>query len=129
MQRNVKGRRTVKSEVNPATAQLVRRLLRLGQTETYVRPGNPSLRWFKFFESLRHAHPELKFVSHRSLRVTFISRLLRAGVPTDTVANLVGHRSILTTQAYRRINQVEVTQAWSALSAPTSSSAGKPPAP
>lgn len=113
--RTVKGGRAETTALHPRTARLVERLLRLGRTHTCAAPAMPSLEWFKFFHSLRQSHPQFKLVSHRSLRVTLVSRLLRGGVPADVVGRLVGHRSIHTTAEYRRINPAELTRAWAAL--------------
>lgn len=126
--RTVKGRRNEETELNPALVPFLRRLQRAGRTHTFARPANPPLVWFKFFEHLRLRHPELKLVSHRSCRVTFISRLERAGIQRDVVAKMVAHSSTITTRVYRRVKRLEVAKVWAALDRPVDA-AETPPAP
>lgn len=57
---------------------------------------NTSARWIHFFRKLGMSY------SFHSLRVSFISRCIRAGIPENVVQRLVNHASVLVNRLYQR---------------------------
>lgn len=68
-------------------------------------PFQPSRRWQQFF--IKIGKPHLCF---HCLRVTFVNRLRRAGVPREAAMRLVNHASELIHQIYQREKVEDVAQ-------------------
>jgi integrase len=84
----------------PMPTALRSRLLRIaktGQKFTLEFPFQPSRRWQQFF--IKVGMPHLCF---HCLRVTYVNRLRRAGVPREVAMRLVNHSSELVHQIYQR---------------------------
>jgi hypothetical protein len=77
-------------------AELLDELKRQGRQITCAPPKSPPRRWILFFESLDMPY------SFHSLRVSFITRLRRAGVDRWTAMRLVGHASTTVHSIYNR---------------------------
>src|SRR5262249_22058791 len=68
-------------------------------------PFQPSRRWQQFF--IKIGKPHLCF---HCLRVTYVNRLRRAGVPREAAMRLVNHASELIHQIYQREKVSDVAQ-------------------
>lgn len=68
-------------------------------------PFQPSRRWQQFFIKLKLAH-----LCFHCLRVTYINRLRRAGVPREAAMRLVNHASALVHEIYQREKVDDVMQ-------------------
>lgn len=69
-------------------------------------PFQPSRRWQQFFIKVKKPH-----LCFHCLRVTFVNRLRRAGVPREAAMRLVNHASELIHQIYQR-EKVEDVVKW-----------------
>jgi integrase len=69
-------------------------------------PFQPSRRWQQFFIKIKKPH-----LCFHCLRVTFVNRARRAGVPREVVMRLVNHASELIHQVYQR-EKVEDVAEW-----------------
>lgn len=67
--------------------------------------SNPSLRWQQFFVKINKPH-----LCFHCLRVTYVNRLRRAGVPREAAMRLVNHSSELIHQVYQREKVEDVAQ-------------------
>jgi integrase len=76
-------------------------------------PFQPSRRWQQFFIKIKK--PQFCF---HCLRVTFVNRLRRAGVPREAAMRLVNHSSELIHQIYQREKVEDVAQWRDAVSFP-----------
>ena len=76
-------------------------------------PFQPSRRWQKFFIKIKKAH-----LCFHCLRVTYVNRLRRAGVPREAAMRLVNHASELVHQVYQRERVEDVAQWRDAVSFP-----------
>ena len=76
-----------------------------GNTFTVEFPFQPSRRWQQFFIKLKLPH-----LCFHCLRVTFVNRLRRAGVPREAAMRLVNHSSELIHQVYQREKVEDVAQ-------------------
>ena len=70
-------------------------------------PFQPSRRWQQFFIKLKLSH-----LCFHCLRVTYVNRMRRAGVPREAAMRLVNHSSELIHQIYQR-EKVEDVMKWS----------------
>lgn len=68
-------------------------------------PFQPSRRWQQFFIKIKKPH-----LCFHCLRVTFVNRLRRAGVPREAAMRLVNHSSELIHQIYQRERVEDVAQ-------------------
>jgi integrase len=68
-------------------------------------PFQPSRRWQQFFIKIDKPH-----VCFHCLRVTYVNRLRRAGVPREAAMRLVNHSSELVHQVYQRERVEDVAQ-------------------
>lgn len=68
-------------------------------------PFQPSRRWQQFFTKIKLPH-----LCFHCLRVTFVNRLRRAGVPREAAMRLVNHASELIHQVYQREKVEDVAQ-------------------
>lgn len=68
-------------------------------------PFQPSRRWQQFFIKLKMPH-----LCFHCLRVTYVNRLRRAGVPREAAMRLVNHSSELVHQVYQREKVEDVAQ-------------------
>jgi len=68
-------------------------------------PFQPSRRWQQFFIKIRKPH-----LCFHCLRVTFVNRLRRVGVPREAAMRLVNHASELIHQIYQREKVEDVAQ-------------------
>lgn len=69
-------------------------------------PFQPSRRWQQFFQKIKLPH-----LCFHCLRVTYVNRLRRAGVPREAAMRLVNHSSELIHQIYQR-EKVEDVEQW-----------------
>lgn len=69
-------------------------------------PFQPSRRWQQFFIKMKMQH-----LCFHCLRVTYVNRLRRAGVPREAAMRLVNHSSELIHQVYQR-EKVEDVMKW-----------------
>lgn len=68
------------------------------------------------YRNLKKKLPDtMKDITLHTLRHTFASRLVQAGVPLYTVQYLLGHSSIITTQRYAHLNNESAIEAMSKL--------------
>ena len=77
-------------------------------------PFQPSRRWQQFFIKIRKPH-----LCFHCLRVTYVNRLRRAGVPREAAMRLVNHASELVDQVYQREKVEDVAQWRDAVSFPS----------
>lgn len=75
-------------------------------THTLDFPFQPSRRWQQFFIKVRLEH-----LCFHCIRVTFVNRLRRAGVPREVAMRLVNHSSELVHKVYQR-ERVDDVAAW-----------------
>jgi integrase len=68
-------------------------------------PFQPSRRWQQFFIKIKMPH-----LCFHCLRVTYVNRLRRAGVPREAAMRLVNHSSELIHQVYQREKVEDVAQ-------------------
>lgn len=68
-------------------------------------PFQPSRRWQQFFIKMKKTH-----LCFHCLRVTYVNRLRRAGVPQEAAMRLVNHASELIHQVYQREKVEDVAQ-------------------
>jgi integrase len=68
-------------------------------------PFQPSRRWQQFFIKVKKPH-----LTFHCLRVTYVNRLRRAGVPREAAMRLVNHSSELVHQIYQRERVEDVAQ-------------------
>ena len=76
-------------------------------------PFQPSRRWQQFFIKIKKPH-----LCFHCLRVTYVNRLRRAGVPREAAMRLVNHASELIHQVYQREKVDDVAQWRDAVSFP-----------
>jgi integrase len=92
----------------PMPSALRPRLLRIRKSRkkfTVDFPFQPSRRWQQFF--IKIGKPHLCF---HCLRVTYVNRPRRAGVPREAAMRLVNHSSELVHQIYQREKVDDVAQ-------------------
>jgi integrase len=77
-------------------------------------PFQPSRRWQQLFIKVKKTH-----LCFHCLRVTYVNRLRRAGVPRDAAMRLVNHASQLVHQIYQREKVDDVMQWRDAVRFPT----------
>jgi len=80
-----------------ALRPLFERVLKAKQKFTVEFPFQPSRRWQQFFIKINKPH-----LCFHCLRVTYVNRLRRAGVPRDSAMRMVNHASELVHQIYQR---------------------------
>jgi len=83
-------------------------------------PFQPSRRWQQFFIKIKKEH-----LCFHCLRVTYVNRLRRAGVPREAAMRLVNHASEMIHKIYQREKIEDVVQWCNAVTFPT---AAKPDA-
>lgn len=81
-------------------------------------PFQPSRRWQQFFIKVKKPH-----LCFHCLRVTFVNRLRRAGVPREAAMRLVNHASELIHQIYQREKVEDVVKWRDAVQFPVSKAA------
>jgi integrase len=84
-------------------------------------PFQPSRRWQQFFIKIKKTH-----LCFHCLRVTYVNRLRRAGVPREAAMRLVNHASQLVHQIYQREKVDDVMQWRDAVRFPTSQNHAPP---
>ena len=89
-----------------ALRSMLELLAQSGRAFTVEFPFQPSRRWQQFF--IKIGKPHLCF---HCLRVTYVNRLRRAGVPREAAMRLVNHSSELIHQVYQR-EKVEDVEQW-----------------
>jgi len=80
-----------------ALRPLLQRLRKSKQKFILEIPFQPSRRWQQFFIKIKKPH-----LCFHCLRVTYVNRLRRAGVPREAAMRLVNHSSELIHQVYQR---------------------------
>jgi integrase len=88
-----------------ALRPLLERISKTEQKFTVEFPFQPSRRWQQFF--IKIGKPHLCF---HCLRVTYVNRLRRAGVPREAAMRLVNHSSELIHKVYQREKVEDVAQ-------------------
>jgi integrase len=88
-----------------ALRPLFQRIRKAKQKFTVEFPFQPSRRWQQFFIKIKKPH-----LCFHCLRVTFVNRLRRAGVPREAGMRLVNHASELIHQIYQREKVEDVAQ-------------------
>jgi integrase len=88
-----------------ALKDMLRRLASDGKQYTLEFPFQPSRRWQQFFIKIKKTH-----LCFHCLRVTFVNRLRRAGVPREAAMRLVNHSSELIHRIYQRERVEDVVQ-------------------
>jgi integrase len=89
-----------------ALRPLLRRISKARQEYTVEFPFQPSRRWQQFFVKIGMPH-----LCFHCLRVTYVNRLRRAGVPRDAAMRLVNHSSELIHKVYQR-EKIEDVEKW-----------------
>ena len=89
-----------------ALSQLLESVKRSGEAHTLEFPFQPSRRWQQFFIKIRKPH-----LCFHCLRVTYVNRLRRAGVPREAAMRLVNHASELIHQIYQR-ERIDDVEKW-----------------
>lgn len=89
-----------------ALESLFRRLASKGRQYTLEFPFQPSRRWQQFFIKIKKEH-----LCFHCLRVTYVNRLRRAGVPREVAMRLVNHSSELIHKIYQR-EKIEDVVKW-----------------
>lgn len=90
----------------PSALKPVLESLKAGrQRYTVEFPFQPSRRWQQFFIKMKMPH-----LCFHCLRVTYVNRLRRAGVPREAAMRLVNHASELVHQIYQREKVEDVAQ-------------------
>jgi len=89
-----------------ALEALFRRLASERKQCTLEFPFQPSRRWQQFFIKIKKEH-----LCFHCLRVTYVNRLRRAGVPREVAMRLVNHSSELIHKIYQR-ERVEDVVKW-----------------
>jgi integrase len=84
---------------------LLERISKTKQKFTLEFPFQPSRRWQQFFIKIDKPH-----LCFHCLRVTYVNRLRRAGVPREAAMRLVNHSSDLIHQVYQREKVEDVAQ-------------------
>ena len=85
---------------------LFERIRKSKQKFTVEFPFQPSRRWQQFFIKIKKPH-----LCFHCLRVTYVNRLRRAGVPREAAMRLVNHASELIHKIYQR-EKVEDVEEW-----------------
>lgn len=80
-----------------ALRPLLQRIAKSKAEHTVDFPFQPSRRWQQFFTKIKKPH-----LCFHCLRVTYVNRLRRAGVPREAAMRLVNHSSELIHQVYQR---------------------------
>ena len=88
-----------------ALRPLLERLRKEKRTVTLDFPFQPSRRWQQFFIKLKTPH-----LCFHCLRVTYVNRLRRSGVPREAAMRMVNHASELIHQIYQREKIEDVAQ-------------------
>jgi integrase len=97
-----------------ALRSLFERQLKAKRKFTLEFPFQPSRRWQQFFIKMKMTH-----LCFHCLRVTFVNRLRRAGVPREAAMRLVNHASELIHQIYQRETVQDVAKWRDVLSFPS----------
>jgi len=84
---------------------LLERMKQENRQFTLDIPFQPSHRWRLFFTKIKLPH-----LCFHCLRVTYVNRLRRAGVPREAAMRLVNHASELVHQIYQREKVEDVAQ-------------------
>jgi integrase len=88
-----------------ALVPLLQKLKAENRAYTLDFPFQPSRRWQQFFIKMKMPH-----LCFHCLRVTYINRLRRAGVPREAAMRLVNHASALVHEVYQREKVDDVMQ-------------------
>ena len=97
-----------------AIRPLLERLANEKRHYTVEFPFQPSRRWQQFFIKVKKPH-----LCFHCLRVTYVNRLRRAGVPREVAMRLVNHASELVHQVYQREKVEDLVQWRDAVRFPT----------
>ena len=88
-----------------ALRPLLEEICKSGRAFTVEFPFQPSRRWQQFFIKLDMTH-----LCFHCIRVTYVNRLRRAGVPREVAMRFVNHSSELIHQVYQRERVEDMTQ-------------------
>ena len=89
-----------------ALVPIFTRKIREGAEYSVVFPGDYSLRWFKFWRK----KVKMSHLSFHCLRVTYVTRLARGGVPLSGAMRLVNHSSSAVHRIYQKLGVEDVRQ-------------------
>jgi len=89
-----------------ALRPLLKRSAKSKRRHTVELPFQPSRSWMNFFHKIGKPH-----LCFHCLRVTYVNRLRRAGVPREVAMRLVNHSSELVHQVYQR-EKIEDVAKW-----------------
>ena len=89
-----------------ALRPLFEEIYKTGRKFSLEFPFQPSRRWQQFFIKIKTPH-----LCFHCLRVTFVNRMRRAGIPREAAMRLVNHSSELIHQIYQR-EKVEDVAKW-----------------
>ena len=65
--------------------------------------------WFEIYE-LGVAHQFKHYLSYHQSRHTFGTLLVSAGVPMESIAKMMGHTNIRTTQGYAKVTDDKISE-------------------
>jgi len=86
-----------------ALRDLLEKLRKAGRSVTCTLPFQPSRQWQHFFRRVKLEH-----LTFHCLRVTFVTRLARRGVPLSAAMRLTNHSSELVHRVYQRLGVEDV---------------------
>lgn len=110
--RDTKGDKPFTVPMREELVPLFQRLKRERRDRAVDLPRMPSKEWWRFFKRLKFPY------SFHCLRVTFISRLARAGVPQHEAMRLVNHASHEIHRIYQRFRPEDLRASLQKLSLP-----------
>jgi len=111
-----KGRRDRYVMLSPRLVGVLREYWKLDRSRPWLFPGRDPRRPLtrtavhKIFQKARRRARIVKRVSAHSLRHSFATHLLEAGVHLRKIQLLLGHRSLRTTQVYTHVARVDLEQ-------------------
>lgn len=85
--------------LSPKLVPMFRRMLSEGREFSYDMPSSPGTIWWRFFRQI--ALPHLCF---HSVRVSFVTRCLEAGLTREQTMRLTGHADFASHQIYARLS-------------------------
>lgn len=88
-----------------ALEPVLKKIKKSGRSHTIEFPFQPSRRWQQFFIKIKKEH-----LCFHCLRVSYVNRLRRAGVPREAAMRMVNHSSELVHQIYQRESVADIVQ-------------------
>jgi integrase len=106
--------KTHTAPLHPKLVPLFKDLIDAGRTETFVKPPNPSRKWFDFLKRIG-MRKRLPGACFHSTRVTAATRLARNNVPENKAMRYLGHASTTVHRIYVRLKTGDLGDCLSAL--------------